>query len=46
MVVEVMAPPMMGPRILADAKTALIQPETSPNFDAGVTSGAIAMTML
>lgn len=32
--------------MLAEAKTALIQPETSPNFEAGVISGAIAMTKL
>lgn len=41
-----MAPPMIGPSMLAEAKTALIQPETSPNFEAGVISGAIAMTKL
>ncbi len=41
----VIAPPIIGPRMLEKAKTALTRPETSPNCGGGVTSGTDTMTM-
>ena len=41
----VIAPPIIGPKMLEKAKTELMRPETSPNFGGGVTSGTATKTM-
>jgi hypothetical protein len=44
-VLEVIAPPTVGPTALEDAKTAPINPDTTPNRAGGTISGIETKTM-